>query len=719
MRGLVGVVVFLAAVAPALKISSAGSLSGGSAPETRFVYIGEELVQYQAPSGFFQAWDFNKQAVGKCNPFPSFPRTTGHMEGVEQLIHFGGQRLLYVDPVSKTFELMACNANVPSAPNAAGTFECTALLNATLSLFPTRLAGDLAFAEPNILIEYDRASGEYTLYEVSQFSLPPDCVAEECPFEVKMLGTDLQLSELCENIGGEPDFRQDEFQVVGVRGHVAVKCKGTSSAVMALPFPSQSGDMLLHKTGTTTTLYHQRFISLGSGMIMGYTPQTVDYRLYQCSETGCTDLFHGNFRAELPCSHDSMEDCVADSACGYCVDAGRCMQGDARGPCGGTCNHWTSSAANLSSVIERVEDVVVDEQQIAYLGERIMLRYVPSQGFVGLHGILDNHPSHGGKCPSLSQEPLYSGKLSLKNMVVSPLDPGSVIFHDPRDGSYHVWKCNLEFLRSDGHAAPCGIVAQGTLKEAMGTHSLVSIGNMTLVLNPRTSKLSMFRRRELSSDDVNDIRSAVFDLEPVYSQRHPELSSHKFLSIGIGNVFELNKGTGEYKVWVVDSSRGTLLGPAAHGFLPPDVSHTVAWMGDDKMLSLSSTDLSYLLLRFDMAQFPRQGPLSFTTIGRGNLQRPMCTYKFCSECTQDPNCGWCASTNKCVPGSRIEPCASEKRCVTYTYGYCSAQPCNREVTKSSCIKNGACGWCDKTEMCVPQKDGSALFGDCAVSVSLD
>jgi len=404
------------------------------------------------------------------------------------------------------------------------------------------------------------------------------------------------------------------------------------------------------------------------------------------------------------------------------VDTAECKQVGVDGPCTGVCHKWVSHTS-VVDVTERVETSYIEEEQIAYIGENVIARYVPSNGFIGLYELLENHPSHYGKCPSLTRDPLFSAVVPFTRNVMSPLDDGSsLMFHNPSTGKYAVWTCDLSDVKSlshgTGHSAPCGVTAEGVVNQTIGASSIVPMGNFSLVVTPATKKLSFLHRRELESEDGSfQMRSTIFEENVFFVADRPDLVNRKLFSIGHNNLFEFNRASGEYRVWLVDGSRGVLLGPAAIGFLPTGLSHSVAWMGDDRMLSWNNDDLSYHLMRFDMQQFPHQTPLGFTTIGRGNLEMGSCEYHSCADCTQDSHCGWCNSLNKCMPGNRLQPCAQQERCVTYTYGYCSAVPCNRMMTRGQCAAVGACGWCETSKSCVPQVGGKAVFGDCAVDLA--
>jgi len=78
-------------------------------------------------------------------------------------------------------------------------------------------------------------------------------------------------------------------------------------------------------------------------------------------------------------------------------------------------------------------------------------------------------------------------------------------------------------------------------------------------------------------------------------------------------------------------------------------------------------------------------------------------YTTCDSCIQGSNCGWCADTLKCVPGTSSGP--NEGSCSTWDWTQCPGGPpppagssysVNFEFTGLSC---GVSGVCDKSEYC--------------------
>lgn len=57
-------------------------------------------------------------------------------------------------------------------------------------------------------------------------------------------------------------------------------------------------------------------------------------------------------------------------------------------------------------------------------------------------------------------------------------------------------------------------------------------------------------------------------------------------------------------------------------------------------------------------------------------------YTECSQCTRDPNCGWCLSEEKCVEGN--EKSSLNEYCAVYDYNICSGSGCS---SKKSCNVN--------------------------------
>merc|ERR1712032_1287769 len=70
-------------------------------------------------------------------------------------------------------------------------------------------------------------------------------------------------------------------------------------------------------------------------------------------------------------------------------------------------------------------------------------------------------------------------------------------------------------------------------------------------------------------------------------------------------------------------------------------------------------------------------------------------YENCRSCTASETCGWCSLTNACVPGTKDGP--SKGQCSFFEFGSCSGpRSCDSYDKCGDCIKDVACGWCNKS-----------------------
>ncbi|KAH3742907.1 peptidase M35 [Pelomyxa schiedti] len=74
---------------------------------------------------------------------------------------------------------------------------------------------------------------------------------------------------------------------------------------------------------------------------------------------------------------------------------------------------------------------------------------------------------------------------------------------------------------------------------------------------------------------------------------------------------------------------------------------------------------------------------------------PCASYSTCDTCTEDKDCGWCDEA--CVSGNSVGP--ADHVCSTYNYFSCEAD-CSSATNCSSCVMRD-CGFCASTQTCVP------------------
>lgn len=88
-------------------------------------------------------------------------------------------------------------------------------------------------------------------------------------------------------------------------------------------------------------------------------------------------------------------------------------------------------------------------------------------------------------------------------------------------------------------------------------------------------------------------------------------------------------------------------------------------------------------------------------------QSPCDNKTSCEKCSQEPGCGWCQNTQKCMPGNEKNPLIGT--CSDWRFN-CGERPpglkdCGEETTCIGCTKNPYnCTWCEDTGVCSPNKN---------------
>ena len=87
---------------------------------------------------------------------------------------------------------------------------------------------------------------------------------------------------------------------------------------------------------------------------------------------------------------------------------------------------------------------------------------------------------------------------------------------------------------------------------------------------------------------------------------------------------------------------------------------------------------------------------SLVAIASGNLLRRPCSHATCSDCAQEPGCGWCAERHVCMQGGDDGPCNADECAVgMWMPRTCTASgvACGVFSNCNDCALNEDCGWC--------------------------
>ena len=195
----------------------------------------------------------------------------------------------------------------------------------------------------------------------------------------------------------------------------------------------------------------------------------------------------------------------------------------------------------------------VPRAQIAYLGDQVAMHFIPELGKYDFHRIVDDHPSHGTKCPALAVTALYSGTIPYRFHTLSPFKGRSVLLHNPQNGDYAISECQGFSLETSGQAAPCVTVIQSRSAALVRVSKVVTLGEVTMTLDDKGAVRMYGNAQELDASEEGYRRDVFVDLNS--TTLLPEIRANAVFSLAKQYVFEHNQHTGDYRVWIVDTAK--------------------------------------------------------------------------------------------------------------------------------------------------------------------
>jgi hypothetical protein len=266
--------------------------------------------------------------------------------------------------------------------------------------------------------------------------------------------------------------------------------------------------------------------------------------------------------SDAACSYASKDSCIEDSQCGFCRETGTCLPKGPSGPCFGACNDWQSNGAtNEAPHYSEVPSALVDDVQNVYLDDKVFVHYVASLGTYDLYPIVDNHPNQAGKCPSIPSAPLYHGTVQYRNYIASPFRDRSVLFHNPENGDFAIWKCQqFSYERHVGSVAPCSTVAAGRWPFVAGIRDVLTFNDISLIYDDKTGNFGFFNNSIHAIDGSEDrTKTNWFSSAPLSEHHLPELKGHRIIGVGKSYFLEVSPKTGQYGVWLVDKKKCAII----------------------------------------------------------------------------------------------------------------------------------------------------------------
>jgi len=704
---------FLVVLAAVLGCASSFLVQPGKNEVALINLGGDAIMKIQLPSYDYEVHMLNRDAVRKCDAVPAAPIAAGRLEGLagHALAYIGESQILSVNYTSHSYSILTCklvlNANATDLPQH---LSCDITTSSTSDIF-TDTAKDIAYMEPNGLVLYDLAKGVFSVHnihrEVECKNKQTGTADQPCPYFESSPAFTGSLETVCaEHSTGVPSFRTT-YRATGFGSNkLFVVCKsrdGFAVAKIVASTKSAAYEMSIAEHGKIR--HDAEFEPLGAGLVMGYDPKNAKYRINVCANGACNatkDRVFGDKNAG--CSrYLTQSECIADSECGFCVDTGKCQPTWGAQPCTGVCAHWIASNSNLPAHISD-DKVSIEDKQIVYLSNDILIHFVPQDGTYKMFSVLADSPSHIGRCPGLSRTPLYQGSLPYKYHTASRFRENQILFHNSQSGHFAVWKCkDLTAITGNvGTNAPCYTTFSGFWPASIGVTQMIHIQNSTLVYSDETQQLSIFEVDDSKWDGSEGVAgSSLFPETPVHNYSLPALKQHKLIHVGSRFVLEYTQNPGDYRFWMFDPLRRTLQGPGSRGGYLPHKTFQMTWVGDNRLIVFKDDSQDYYLTRFDASMLAQNGPISFSSFARGTIGHLACNYSSCDTCTADPACGWCSSSNTCMPGNLEGPCNSGnmKKCSSWLKNYCAASSCASRQFRETCVADEACGWCESIAMC--------------------
>jgi hypothetical protein len=513
-------------------------------------------------------------------------------------------------------------------------------------------------------------------------------------------------------------------------------------------------------------------VSMMDGDVMVVDPVSGKYMLHACQgpsiedrnkEPECDVRTEGTLYSGHPCNYWNRTDCLCDHKCGWCDSTDTCLEGNQYESCGSReCTNWkytcpleASAQPMAPAMPKRIQQerticqVRRTEHEVTYLpgpmgtgyvfdwtkNQQVSIFYlVESDLLLNVHNP-DADPSH---CYAMEFPPLVN---SSWQFIRTPLDGNYIVEQhrfvslkedwlldwDPMYGTYQVLNCDPAKLKLGVHKA-CEITSAGQLEDFQCEEQLLYIGmSRILRFQPTTGQYRIFEI-DYNAKGTDDALS-----KEIVHGFWEDLKGSQLVYVNSSLIMEIRPNL-KYKLWLYDRSiagkggghknltytPGTvnsainkvfnpLFGPIAQGALPEEGKNWIL-LDDERLMSFDEMTGKYKVYFNDRSAYESKKPLPFYWVGQGSLQDKPCNYTDCGQCTGDPHCGWCASSQTCYEGQGSGPCLSSNcQEQDWEYDLCGDEPCAFFHTCEDCQRLEHCGWCAGTNTCL-QTEVSDLIG---------
>jgi hypothetical protein len=258
--------------------------------EARLLYIGgDAILQFSSNGGNVRVLQLEREAIGKCDPFPTRFVVDEHNVNGLKLSYIGGGHLLRTNVVGQSFDILSCQFQQSITQGTHhSSLSCNKLMNGTQEFL-----GKVTYIESDKIVDFNATTGDYILRSLrknAECSIPFACGFQSIPLAAG------NLKDLCSEITGS-DSSRIRYDVIGSgTGQAMIVCKGKSSFVGVNIYPTvtqkYSFELSISRTGQLPNF--AEMISLGGSLIMGYSPFSLDFQILDCSDETCKKVAQGS-----------------------------------------------------------------------------------------------------------------------------------------------------------------------------------------------------------------------------------------------------------------------------------------------------------------------------------------------------------------------------------------------------------------------------------------
>ena len=335
-------------------------------------YLGHDRVlAFNQWTGGHALWRLERDAAAKCDAFAWPPLSTGRFSALRytEFVFVGLTQLVSLDPRAGTLTLTECDDDAFLPRCKGAPLRCTPLFTATLDGSDgTGGPHELTYLGQDLLLHYERSSGDYALLTFSRScgGNATEAIPPRCGLSTPLVKGRLPPGAYHTYLGGDQILAYLPIGSYGGYELYSLTRNGTEGTSI-----ERVGGGTFSLTGSfSDEPRRHRLMALQNGLLLDYDKETSEYRLLDLNLTKATsldqagDLLYTSLaESNIPASstdgcasHATSASCLDSPKCGWCQSSGRCIRGDAEGPCKRAacspdhfpCGAWHSAATALA-----------------------------------------------------------------------------------------------------------------------------------------------------------------------------------------------------------------------------------------------------------------------------------------------------------------------------------------------------------------------------------